>query len=55
MRALINAKISIKEAWLKIERDDMTIEEAVEKAREAGNNIIEIDEEGRRIKIHEDR
>lgn len=38
-------------AWMQLEKPEMTIEEAVAELKELGNEILEIDEKNRRIKV----
>lgn len=39
------------EAWMNIENPDLSVEDAVKKLKDLGNEIIEVDHENRRIKV----
>lgn len=39
------------EAWMEIANPDLSVEDAVTKLREMGNEILEVDHEGRRVKV----
>lgn len=39
------------EAWMNIENPDLSVDEAVKKLKDLGNNILEIDRKNRRVKV----
>lgn len=39
------------EAWMNIENPDLSVDDAVIKLKDLGNEIIEVDHENRRIKV----
>lgn len=51
MDSSLIVKLEVQEAWMGIANPDMSIEDAVTKLKELGNQIIEIDKVGRRIKV----
>lgn len=38
-------------AWMNIENPDLSVEDAVKKLKALGNDILEVDEANRRIKV----
>lgn len=38
-------------AWMNVENPDLSMDDAVQKLEDLGNEILEIDEENRRIKV----
>lgn len=39
------------EAWMNIDNPDLSVDEAVKKLKDLGNNILEIDRKNRRVKV----
>lgn len=39
------------EAWMNIDNPDLSVDEAVKKLKDLGNNILKIDRKNRRIKV----
>lgn len=37
--------------WMEVDNPDLTMEEAAESLREMGNEVLEVDEENRRVKV----
>jgi len=47
----LKLKVEIEEAWMNIANPELSVDDAVTKLKSLGNDILEIDYEGRRIKV----
>lgn len=47
----LKINIEIQEAWMNIANPDLSVDDAVDKLRALGNDIIEVDYDNRRIKV----
>lgn len=50
-QSFLSAKLEIKEVWANLENPDLTMEQAVAKLEALGNEVVEVDEKNRRIKL----
>lgn len=51
---ILKGQLGVKQewtAWMNIANPDLSVDEAVEKLKNLGNNILEIDYDNRRVKV----